>query len=223
MPTAQTTGVATLALLLMLAACTRDELGEPTAGGGHANPIELFDASVGQRDSYVRVSLAAGASAAVPHADTLLVEVVAVAAGAITLAETLSPGSHAVYAEGSAVAFPHREFRYVVRADAGRLSVDAEGPWLDTRLLPGLADEARELSLLAGPDAADRQGDRVTADYLPVDRTLRLAGERVAVLHHAGRADGLPGFTFVVEPGRLPELALVEYGLAGEAEGWRRL
>ena len=208
--------LAVLSACLVASSCTKDDelLG---AGADRPPALNLLDPAVGQQAAYQRISLAATDSSAYAHPDTLLLTVTAVQSdGTLLVEESLTAHSQARLT-GRGVGYPQQALNIEFSPKPAELHVLG-----DSRLVPTFTEGRQDLSYLASDGRISLQGDRLEADYLPLRRTLALDGQSwIADLHHEYRDDGLPGLTFVHDRQLGVVLALTEYNLAGNAEGWR--
>ena len=209
-----------VAAALSAVACSQDGDRDLDALAAAAPPIDLLDAAPGQQSRYERITLAAADTLATAARDTLVLALdrVDAATGALHVREYLT--EHSASRTGpAAVAYAHEELTYELVAAPTELRLVGT-----SRLIASYAPDGQRLSYRGDDGAGRLVGDRIDADYLPLDRSLRLDdGVCTAELLHARRGEGLPGLSFVHDRRTGVSLALVEYDLAGNAEGWRRI
>ena len=220
--------LASAAALLALSACGKDDDSGADGGAGASGPppLTLTDAAPGQRALYERYALAADDTVGVAQPDTLAVTVVeSDSPGRVTVEETVTAHSWSRRGGGpAAVGFAADTVRYRLELGAAGLTYT---PLVgESRLFASVEGGALTLAFATHPElAAELRADRVASEYLPVDRTVRLRNDAAAVagLRHGYRDRGLPGFTYVYDREAGLRRSLVEYDLAGNAEGWRRI
>ena len=150
------------------------------------------------------------------------------ALGGVDVEESLTTNSGSLQGR-PAVAFPTRILSYRLSQKPAGLAINSfDGRRLETRLFPQLDDRNHELGYgLKAVGSAKLAGFRLQVPYLPRDREYRLESSDqdapACILAHAGRDEGLPGYTFVHSRTVGLHFMLVEHDLAGEASGWLRI
>ena len=216
-----TTALAVL-ICLVATACQPDDAGlEP-----RAPQLSLANPQPGQRAYFERIALQAHQVQPQLFRDTLILEIEGIQGDDILVTEFLSSGSISMQSSGFEVSFPEERWTYRLSPKQASLNIlpSAGQNRLNSRLFPSLDDAQQMLRRPVAAEMASIEGLRVQTDYLPVDRDLKLENQpddRAVSLRHSGRAEGLPGFTFVHNADLGLLWMLVEQDLEGNASGWR--
>ena len=202
----------------LLAACQGDDT-EALSQSDQPPALNLLDPAPGQRTLFERITLQAGDTIAETYPDTLLLEVIAVdLTGGVTVQESLSEWSAARFS-GQSVSYPSESLEIKLSPKPTELQISGE-----SRLFPTFTSGTQSLNYMLSQGETSLQGDRLAADYLPLDRTLNLRDNGwLAELQHGRRDEGYPGLTFVHDQVDGLYLSLVEFDLSGNAEGWRAI